>query len=189
MIRILEDIDDNKIKRHIANINKTWNYIRNIKREFDVAMDVICKEGVYDLELTFNEDELDEFYNKVYDVVKGKIDDVILSYNDDKDAKFNENFSLLFNSKINFLNLDKFIKSLIAVEEIDDFNDEDISEYVINNEISYDKFINIFKEYDDTGEYLISDLDKQLNSVLSEIQYQYDILDKIVDIYENIKKK
>ena len=187
MIKILENLNNNKIEKHINNINKTWTFVKTIKSEFDAAMDVICKEGVYDLNLHFDEDELDEFYSKVYDIVNGKLNDVILMYNEN--AEFNKNFSLLFNFKINFVKLDKFITSLITAEEIDDFDNEDISKYIIDDKINYDKFISVFKEYDDNGEQLISNLDKQLNNIFNEIHYQYSILDKIVDIYENIKNK
>ena len=208
-IMMENDASKEAVMKYVSNVNSVWSKIKEIKKKYDEVI-----SSIYDLssnhEWMFNtklrdaavadnaeqdfefyaENTWDNWVENVESITDLKYTDVMQSDNHNGSYfRFKNSFSLLCDKNIDFSNFTDFVETLSNEGIIGDYDDEDLSSVVTNDEIDINKFTRVFSFYDDNGleyiQYLYNDLN---NYVLSDISSEITQIEEIVNVYNSIKE-
>lgn len=209
MIRIIENIEDKSVEKYILDTNNIWNKIKEIKNEYDDAINNIWDLNrnhnwlfsvkLYDAITTDNAEQDFEIYaedtwngwvNDVEDITGMNYSEVMQSDNHNQSYfKFRDSFSILCNDSIDFSNFSTLIETLSDENIISNYYDGNFETFIIDNKINIDKFNEEFSDYDDKGLDYIRYLYNELNDyVLSDLNIEIKQIKEIIHVYNSIKE-
>ena len=204
-----DDVNNNSIEKYILDTNNIWNKIKEIKNEYDEAIN-----NIWDLDRNHNwlfsvklydainadnaeqdfeiyaEDTWNGWVDDVEDITGMNYDEVMQADNHNQSYfKFRDSFSILCNDSIDFSNFATLIETLSDENIIGNYYDADIETFIIDNKIDIDKFNEEFSDYDDKGLDYIRYLYNDLNDyVLSNLNIEIKQIKEIIHVYNSIKE-
>ena len=204
-----DDVNNNSIEKYILDTNNVWNKIKEIKNEYDEAINniwdlnrnhnwlfsvklydaITADNAEQDFEI-YAEDTWNGWVDDVEDITGMNYDEVMQADNHNQSYfKFRDSFSILCNDSIDFSNFATLIETLSDENIIGNYYDADIETFIIDNKIDIDKFNEEFSDYDDKGLDYIRYLYNELNDyVLSDLNIEIKQIKEIIHVYNSIKE-
>lgn len=204
-----DDVNNNSIEKYILDTNNVWNKIKEIKNEYDEAINSIwdlnrnhnwlfsvklydaitADNAEQDFEI-YAEDTWNSWVDDVEDITGMNYDEVMQADNHNQSYfKFRDSFSILCNDSIDFSNFATLIETLSDENIIGNYYDANFETFIIDNKIDIDKFNEEFSDYDDKGLDYIRYLYNELNDyVLSDLNIEIKQIKEIIHVYNSIKE-
>lgn len=208
-IKLENNLSSEPIIKYIENTNNVWNKIKEIKNEYDEAINSIwdlrgnhnwlfnvklydaitADNAEQDFEI-YAEDTWNRWVDVVEDITGMNYNEVMQSDNNHGSYfKFRDSFSVLCNDSIDFSNFSTLIETLSDENIIGNYYDGDFEAFIIYNKIDVNKFNEEFSDYDDKGLDYIRYLYNDLNDyVLSDLNVEIKQIKEIINVYNSIKE-
>lgn len=207
-IKLENNLSSEPIIKYIENTNNVWNKIKEIKNEYDEAINSIwdlrrnhnwlfnvklydaitADNAEQDFEI-YAEDTWNRWVDAVEDITSMNYAEVMQSDNHHGSYfKFRDSFSVLCNDSIDFSNFSTLIETLSDENIIGNYYDGDFEAFIIDNKIDVNKFNEEFSDYDDKGLDYIRYLYNDLDYVLSDLSVEIKQIKEIINVYNSIKE-